>query len=121
MAPMSAASRVQSFGSSWMMQLGELGVEVKGRGEGGAQRTGSLSRDSGNLMLALRALRRGKRQGDPREVSALLQRCGGCCVGYYAALAVAQRHVGLAFSWPETRRGSSSRDPTSTTRVGRGR
>lgn len=105
MATMSAASRVQSFGSSWMMQLGELGVEVKGRGKGGAQRTGSLSRDGGNLMLALRALHRGKRQGDPGEVSALLQRCGGCC------------------SWPETRRGSSvpPRDPTSTMRVGRGR
>lgn len=50
---------------------GKVRVRVKERGEGGAQRTGSLSRDSGNLMLTLRALRRGRRQEDPREVSAL--------------------------------------------------
>jgi hypothetical protein len=69
---MGAASRIQSFGPSWMMQLGELGVRVKGRGEGGARRTGSLSGDSGNLMLASRALHRGRRQEDLREVSALI-------------------------------------------------
>lgn len=56
--------------------LDDAAGRVRRQGEGARERRGATDRESiqnrGNIMLTLRALRRGRRQEDPREVPVLV-------------------------------------------------